>query len=217
MTVGNEMMNIQARYLKLPELCFGKRNGPRHDFVTLKGKPHGTEAAWDLRGKKFFKVEPGAFALSIIKIRDSGGWSVEDSEVIDVFVDNFTAKLGSYGLTVNQANPIADAIHGNRDQLARNLDNACNQFGTPPLVIVLLPSKDARTYGNVKWWADCVRGVPTLCVTKEKLRKNCLQLDKSGGRIPDTPIVPKPDFTGNLRYLRSPIIGTMLTYHVVWK
>jgi hypothetical protein len=40
-----------------------------------------------------------------------------------------------------------------------------------PAILVILPSKDASLYAEVKWWGDCVKGVPTICITKQKIQK----------------------------------------------
>lgn len=48
----------------------------------------------------------------------------------------------------------------------------------PPLILFILPSKDLTTYADVKWWADCVRGVPTVCITADGVFK-------AVGRVPN--------------------------------
>ncbi|TGO14137.1 hypothetical protein BTUL_0057g00030 [Botrytis tulipae] len=40
----------------------------------------------------------------------------------------------------------------------------------PPLVVVLLPNgkkSGAELYSDVKWWGDCVSGIPTVCVSRD--------------------------------------------------
>lgn len=38
-----------------------------------------------------------------------------------------------------------------------------------PIVLVILPTRSIPLYSDVKWWADCVQGVHTVCVTHKKL------------------------------------------------
>lgn len=56
--------------------------------------------------------------------------------------------------------------------LSRVYDELAIRLGGPlPLILFILPSKDLTTYADVKWWADCVCGVPTVCITADGVRK----------------------------------------------
>lgn len=37
-------------------------------------------------------------------------------------------------------------------------------------VLIILPSKMISLYSDVKWWGDCVAGVPTICITHNKMK-----------------------------------------------
>jgi hypothetical protein len=60
------------------------------------------------------------------------------------------------------------------------LKDAFEKLGKPPLVLILLQSADAKTFADIKWWADCQQGVPSVCVRPDALRKN---YNKTDGRI----------------------------------
>ncbi|KAF7857920.1 hypothetical protein EAF04_009277 [Stromatinia cepivora] len=50
--------------------------------------------------------------------------------------------------------------------------NDLNMDGRVLLVIVVLPKQDNNLYAEIKRWGDCVVGVPTSCVTLNKLENN---------------------------------------------
>lgn len=61
-----------------------------------------------------------------------------------------------------------------------SLDNAVIRLkqrggrGDPPLVVVLLPNSkksDPDMYSDVKWWGDCVSGMPTVCVSTDGVER----------------------------------------------
>ncbi|KAB8292552.1 hypothetical protein EYC80_008261 [Monilinia laxa] len=52
-----------------------------------------------------------------------------------------------------------------------------NQKGKVLLVIVVLPKQDKDLYAEIKRWGDCVEGIPTSCITFDKLQ-NCETMHK---------------------------------------
>jgi hypothetical protein len=55
-----------------------------------------------------------------------------------------------------------------------NLYNATTGLGgltKVRLIVVILPSKDATIYADVKWWGDYMAGIPTICVSPDALRR----------------------------------------------
>lgn len=40
-----------------------------------------------------------------------------------------------------------------------------------PLVMVVLPVRSRKLYPEIKRWADCVIGIPTVCVLEKTLSK----------------------------------------------
>jgi hypothetical protein len=44
-------------------------------------------------------------------------------------------------------------------------------MGEPSMILVVLAADDETMYSDVKWWADCLQGVPTACVTANTVRK----------------------------------------------
>lgn len=45
-----------------------------------------------------------------------------------------------------------------------------DNYPIPVFVIVVLASKDAESYAEVKRWGDCEVGIPTFCITHPKSR-----------------------------------------------
>ncbi|KAM0130744.1 hypothetical protein ACHAO1_007696 [Botrytis cinerea] len=83
------------------------------------------------------------------------------------FMENVSMPLGS--------NPSV-----RRATFSITLDNAVTRLKqrgggvNPPLVVVLLPNSkksDADIYSDVKWWGDCVSGMPTVCVSTDGVER----------------------------------------------
>lgn len=92
----------------------------------------------------------------------------------------FRRDLNNY-LNQNRIYTNGDPLHtlattgGTRANFVANLNTAYNTMlndsrrnntGVPPLVVVILPSKDAKNYAYLKWWGDCLRGIRTVGVTR---------------------------------------------------
>lgn len=41
----------------------------------------------------------------------------------------------------------------------------------PPLLFIIIRSKDESTHSDVKWWGDCIRGIPTMYITYDTVFK----------------------------------------------
>ena len=59
------------------------------------------------------------------------------------------------------------------DQGYHTLVSKSQQAGLslPTLVMVIIPTRSIPLYGEIKTWGDCVKGIPTVCITKKKLEK----------------------------------------------
>ena len=62
-----------------------------------------------------------------------------------------------------------------------------------PLLLVVLPRKDGKTFAHVKWWGDCHSGVPTICVTRDAL----VGTKEKNGNVDGSEL--NLNFAGNLR------------------
>ncbi|KAF7911733.1 uncharacterized protein EAE98_011848 [Botrytis deweyae] len=114
------------------------------------------------------------------------------------FIETLMGQLRNYGFsaqTYSMAPAIIDAgLNAMTSQLRRasvtTILNAVvtrweQQFNLTgiPLIIVLLPNSkksNPRLYSDVKWWGDCVRGIPTVCISEDAIRKGA---KKQGGDI----------------------------------
>lgn len=45
------------------------------------------------------------------------------------------------------------------------------RVGEASLLFIILPENDETMYSDVKWWGDCVRGIPTMCITHKTISK----------------------------------------------
>ena len=108
-------------------------------------------------------------------------------------------NLSKYGLATNSIKAV-DCPYGNqgrrsqRANIVAALDNAFGRFKTPPtLLLVMVTSKDTSIYSDVKWWGDCKKGVPTICVTYDVLSQVVVTWDRRAGKSK-----PNPTIAGNL-------------------
>lgn len=91
--------------------------------------------------------------------------------------------LQSYGLGAQNIHALDCRTQGSggnqRQNIANKLDDVWKKMGEPKLLLIMTCDKDARVYGDIKWWGDCLRGIPTICVTYEVMDKIGTHRDKS--------------------------------------
>ncbi|CAG8980358.1 hypothetical protein HYALB_00013683 [Hymenoscyphus albidus] len=95
----------------------------------------------------------------------------------------FTITVPTDGRTDSYRELCQEAFQSNRKP------NSINDL----MIIFILPKKDTDIYPEVKRWADCQVGIPSICVTSEKLTKSendskirsnmCLKLHLKLGRV----------------------------------
>lgn len=192
---------MSSRELDPPVICFRnsvRDLKPRTKFnkKTKKSEPR-ERSSWDLTNVKFyapqkyrkltiinfykrddftpipettFKKQPGSYKSEFQKIRK---WALD-----------FATELNGYGLeTENDPNiKFVRFVEGGNYQMRRTnwqktLDKAgdelCKDLERPEekLLVIILPYKDQRAYSDIKWWADCWAGAPTLCLLRAKIEK----------------------------------------------
>lgn len=94
------------------------------------------------------------------------------------FAQDLRRKIGDYGVTFTGGESIFNAAFSrNRLNFCTALNTALeflrskNRGRNPRLLLVVVPKKDISTYANIKWWGDCVAGIPTICITRKVLTK----------------------------------------------
>jgi eukaryotic translation initiation factor 2C len=121
---------------------------------------------------------------------------------IDRFCKTIITALSLYGFVTNEFQVHAFDVKDIRDRdpkvrranWKRVLDGAFNMLKSPPLIVAILPGEDASVYADIKRWANCIRGVPTVCVSPRAVWKNFNMKTKSG-----VPIETRdPHLLGNL-------------------
>ncbi|TVY43663.1 Protein argonaute [Lachnellula occidentalis] len=197
LNIAPAFIKTGARYLAPPKLhYFRPGNGDEEVRV-------GKYASWNLRqissgqGRTFFHTPTGQISVHVIRVVIAGPHGNE-GVVVGAFRARLQMALHAYGITV-QAPNIQDALftpnanpQTRRAMFKAKLDAACGRFNRPRLLVVLLPDTNATTYSDVKWWGDCDRGVPTVCVAPEAAGL------VNGGTRGDQGVL------GNLRYSKTP-------------
>jgi hypothetical protein len=185
-----KFVELKSRYLDQPDLWFGGPNNGTFK-MSLKDKLTGPKkATWNLMDRTFRKVQDKYPKLSIILIVDETNksanaveWRKRRLEDAKNFAEHLKNALGKYGFETSkyQIVPVQE-VHGTypterRKLFSDGLTNAHNALrqasrddadqlaNKAPLVVILMQNDDATVFSDIKWWADCIRGVPSVCVT----------------------------------------------------
>ncbi|TGO90691.1 hypothetical protein BPOR_0054g00020 [Botrytis porri] len=114
---------------------------------------HGNKARWD-RATDF----AGVLCVDLHRYGFSTGTGKDAKFIESVPMStsvNPTARRAGFSATLNSAVARLKQRGGGID---------------PPLVVVLLPypkKSEAGLYSDVKWWGDCISGIPTVCVSTD--------------------------------------------------
>ncbi|TGO35544.1 hypothetical protein BHYA_0154g00060 [Botrytis hyacinthi] len=157
------------------------------EFVEVVPKYLRNKSSWMLKNNnrifQFANTGNSISNLNIILLNTDDNASKDQ---VRKFAQDLKRKIGDYGVTITGSESISNAAFSrNRVNFCTALDAALgvlrskNRGRNPRLLLVVVPDKDIRTYANIKWWGDCVAGIPTICITEEVLTKG----KKSNHRI----------------------------------
>lgn len=112
---------------------------------------------------------------------------------IEQSVTALQTAINKYGLTRPMVKwghskpPDLKLRDGFRAKSQKALEDAFQALNVTPesisMMLVILPKRDLRFYAEVKRWADCVKGIPCVCVTQEKLLKLIPSTQRVKGKI----------------------------------
>lgn len=178
-------MELSSRTLVQPTILFADE-----EKLTIGQGDINAKATWDLRNVKYISPKE-CKTLYIIRITEVGMFPPSLSDVLRLAQHLMTAcqKSGIRG-TVNKpmakdvaAAKGADPIRRRR-QFGDSLTTMHNHFNRPPIVLVALASEDANVFSDVKYWADCLAGVKTVCIRPKAVRQDLKARSKNGdGRL----------------------------------
>lgn len=148
-------ISVDARVLRPPKLFFDK-NSQEPDAVPQDG-------AWNLRGKRLFK--PATLNhWTVLNLSRSSQQEVEG------FVMELVQTGLDMGMQISNKEPIVTCAPPNIGGIERLLHKAYEMpGGAAQLVLVILPTKDTATYGEVKRVTDCVIGRPSQCIVSRNV------------------------------------------------
>jgi hypothetical protein len=173
--------------LRIPELIFGEglKGGTSRTRKEKSGRIVETPGSWNLRdvkiedrtprsGKGFFSVQNDLVTISMIVLCNYS--DPDNTRWLNVnLAPKIIPELQKYGFKTKNfaaAEALLPQTHIDsdyRNELGVNLSKAWEELQHPSLMLVQLPQKDKALYSHVKWWGDCHQGVPTVCVTFDKL------------------------------------------------
>ena len=160
-SVGKDLVTVQGRVLPAPRLFYGTTSR-EPEIVPSQG-------AWNLKDKR---VETGTTVNS---------WAVvvlgraQESEV-RAFLQELVVTCQDTGVSFSNAARNPPIINGNTN----GVDAACTQafdkaqqlFKTPAqFLLVMLPSAEAFTYGQVKLCSDTKLNIPSQCMQMKHARR----------------------------------------------
>lgn len=195
-TVETKFLDIKPRYMSQPTLCF--EGFAKVLFEPHKGKP--PKAAWDLLdisrsgstgSKKFMRVVDRLDDLTVFyvtggeldtsKVPDYGGPANRGKLSKDVFVGYVQNALPLYGFLPSdlsqRTHNISPLGHFGKTPVARRqdfcteLDRAYTAASSPRSLLIMLASENADDFAHIKWWADCVQGVASVCIKPKAVKK----------------------------------------------
>lgn len=98
---------------------------------------------------------------------------------IKKFGNHLLKALPKYGFpTTEYAGEPPVTYHFNDDpqvrrkQFCADLTTVFEKLESPALLLVLLSGDGAGIYSDLKWWADCVQGVATVCITPTAVNRD---------------------------------------------
>ncbi|TEY53574.1 hypothetical protein BOTCAL_0244g00010 [Botryotinia calthae] len=171
--IRNEFVEVTPRYLLQPTLKF---NGGSEFKISAQAK---NRSSWMLRENKsifqFAETGNSIPALHLIRLESNHNASTEQ---VEKFAEDLRNTIKKYGITLTKKAIISDAVFSPTRSLFCNGLNAAltvlrekNHHKNPRLLLVVVPDKHIQTYSDIKWWGDCIAGIPTICITSGVLNK----------------------------------------------
>lgn len=186
-----------SRALTHPSIAYAPQND-RHENIhldqraaTLRGRGSPRTVSWDIANQRFFYIpdayradpQKAPYFLQVIQINDFNP-NVQQAPGNNVaFCDSLTTALVRYGFRTG-GDPLIRAFNFHplkhrsarteRGNVLRELARVfaqLEQLQKPGLIVVLLPSRNASLYATVKRWADCIQGIPTVCMGPAAVRR----------------------------------------------
>jgi hypothetical protein len=170
-----------------------------------KKEPRDT-ASWDLKcvstdqHKTFLDVAKHPEQLLVINVCNSteNKYLIAKSDAVTKFVKNLVNCLRDYGIRLSPHNSYSirnirtigsqqnQTLEMKRTQFCANLNAAWNALcppnsqaaAAPKLAVIALAGADAGVYADVRWWADCVVGIPCICISPGGIEKGA-KLDRA--------------------------------------
>jgi hypothetical protein len=155
---GNELVNVESRVLAPPCIRYSI-NGRRPSIIPAQG-------TWNMRDKK---LETGATVKS---------WSVlvlsnpADLNEIHGFLQELVRTADDIGMKIEDPTPPIITASEDLEESLRTAAAAAEEyfFEAPQFILVVLPSKDSKVYGEIKRVGDTALGIPTQCMQSKRIK-----------------------------------------------
>lgn len=185
-TSANHMLRLEVPRLTPPSISYQTTRGN-------EVKP--ALASWNLAGQSFlrgansstFKELPILWFVEEYCPHGSNSSQRIDPPTAESLTLLLRTELDRYKVTsskgkiVKPISAFGKIPKYNHEDPPETYRNKCNEIlesailglsdQRPPIILIVLPNRDLRFYPEVKRWGDCQRGIPTVCITIEKLLK----------------------------------------------
>ena len=154
LTVSSTMKQVDARMLPIRDLVYGSG---RVDIQQMRD-----QGKWNLKNMSFVKAGTSLPVLGAIEVGSTATPSL--------FVP-LARNLAGYGIQPHRKNVFSVATPvvttDGLDRACRNLQVDARQ--PLKIILVILPSASQDDYATVKTWGDTLKGINTVCITREKV------------------------------------------------
>jgi eukaryotic translation initiation factor 2C len=173
--------------LKLVELSPSTLGPPKLLFNDTKDQKTATinNGAWNLAEQSSF-LKRGVACTSLNVINLTGQADLEDSiNIILKEMARYSLADSRIAIIVSQPRlppsppPSLQEVNvfnqGYREECRKIFDETLSSLNQDPskipFMLVVLPKRDIPLYSEIKRWGDCEVGIPTVCITNDKLKK----------------------------------------------
>lgn len=169
LSASTKMLTVQGRILTAPAAQYKKQTV----------KPNN--GSWNCAGQSF--VRGGRFkgwtsCILDLPRRTAVPYDDPEGHTSTALTDKLKEELVKYGLVMGEYKgarkfTLAGLTMANRDANNKTLDTIFSRLETSriPLVFIVLPNDDKWLYARIKFFADTVYGIHTICSVGSKLAK----------------------------------------------
>ncbi|KUJ21353.1 Piwi-domain-containing protein [Mollisia scopiformis] len=177
--VTGGLIEMPSRYLKQPTIRFSGDATIALAEVDPDASEYRQLATWDLKHMKFYKTSSNLLQLKIIRIEQPARLHGPSMNDVKIFGAQLLDKLPKYNVNFNGSVAVVNvtavrdgSAAERRTAWAQSLEQAWIELKKPGFLLIALATENATIFSDIKFWCDCVKGVPSMCVKPKCIAKN---------------------------------------------